>query len=107
MYSLDPQRMILCKYFSNQILYFGLAVLMGLLCSQKQLCVKGLSATAGFAYRGWGRKPDRFPQQNPSKKKYLEYKGLFYSQYRFICAFYIEDKILQRAFFLISHYNVA
>lgn len=43
MYSLDLQRMILWKYFKDQTSYFALAALMGLLCSQKKLCVKKVS----------------------------------------------------------------
>lgn len=107
MYSLDLQRMVLWKYFRDQISYFAVAALMGLLRSQKQLCVKKGLSHWWLCLRGLGRKPDWFLIQNPSEKTYLEYKGHFYSQNRFMCAFYIEDKMFQREFSLISHYSVA
>lgn len=61
--------MILWKNFRAQIPCFALAAMLGLLCSQKKFCIKGLSATGGFAYRGWGRKPDWIHINNPSEKK--------------------------------------
>jgi len=40
-----------------------------------------VTTTGGFAYRGWGRKPDWNSINNLSeKKKHIEYKGLLFSK---------------------------
>lgn len=106
MYSLDLLRMILWKYFRDQISYFALTALMGHLCSQKLLYVKvsqPLVALATGAERG-GQIGSLY---RILKKKYLKYKRLFYSPNIFMGDFYIKDTIFQREFSLISHCSVA